>query len=495
MPALKTFELTHVRHQARHTLRRRTFRAQSAHKLSIAVWALPLILAAFVCFSSAAFAQANVQGQWVTLNTQMPINPIHIALMHNGKVLVVSGSGNLPSDTTYLGGVWDPATNTITTQPVPYDMFCNGMVVLPDGRPFIISGTQQYDPFHGDPRTAVYDPATGNFVQVQSMADGRWYPTATTLSDGSVMVTSGLGQNGNTNTTIEIYKVGIGWSQPYPMTLFTAPLYPRMHLLPSGSVFYSGPGTGSAFFNPANVTNPSTHGWTAGPTTNYSGTRTYGSSVLLPLLPSNNYKPVVMIFGGGSPATKTTELIDLSASSPKWVLGPNMSQPRIEMDAVILPNGKILAVNGSTNDEDASTASLNADLYDPVANTFSSAGANAFPRLYHSGALLLPDATVMMVGGNPQRGTYEPHVEIYSPAYLFNSSGTLATRPSITSVTPSEMGYGSAFQVADSRRCHDFVGCIGAGWFSDSRLRYGPAAGRIEFCGGKRSAGCYLASE
>ena len=151
--------------------------------------------------------------------------------------------------------------------------------------------------------------------------------------------------------------------------------------------------------------------------------------------------------GGGSPATKTTELIDLSASNPQWVNGPMMTQPRIEMDAVILPSGKVLAVNGSTNDEDATTASLNADLYDPVANTFSSAGANAFPRLYHSGALLLPDATVMLVGGNPQRGTYEPHVEIYSPAYLFNSGGTLATRPTITSVTPGEMGYGSPFQV------------------------------------------------
>ena len=73
-------------------------------------------------------------------------------------------------------------------------------------------------------------------------------------------------------------------------------------------------------------------------------------------------------------------------------------------------------------DEDGSTASLNADLYDPVGNLFSSAGANAFPRLYHSGALLLPDATVMVVGANPQRGVYEPHVEIYSPAYLFNTT-------------------------------------------------------------------------
>ena len=77
----------------------------------------------------------------MTLNTQMPLNPIHVSLMHNGRVLIVSGSGNLPSDTTYLGAVWDPTTDTVTTQPVPFDMFCNGMVVLPDGRPFVISGT------------------------------------------------------------------------------------------------------------------------------------------------------------------------------------------------------------------------------------------------------------------------------------------------------------------------------------------------------------------
>lgn len=140
-----------------------------------------------------------------------------------------------------------------------------------------------------------------------------------------------------------------------------------------------------------------------------------------------------MILGGNSPATNTTEIIDMGAASPKWVTGPNMSQPRIEMDAVILPSGKVLALGGSKNDEDTSTLSLNADLYDPASNTFSSAGANASQRLYHSTALLLPDATVWLAGGNPQRGTYNKTLEIYQPAYLFNSSGALATRPAITS--------------------------------------------------------------
>src|SRR6266404_1434332 len=129
--------------------------------------ALGIFLVSALAFQCPAWAQANVQGQWKTLSTQMPINPVHVSLMHNGKVLIVSGSGNLPSDTTYLVAVWDPATDTVTTQPIPWDMFCNGMVVLPDGRPFIMSGTLQYDPFEGDPRAEAYDPATGNFVQLQ----------------------------------------------------------------------------------------------------------------------------------------------------------------------------------------------------------------------------------------------------------------------------------------------------------------------------------------
>jgi galactose oxidase-like protein/PKD domain-containing protein len=129
--------------------------------------------------------------------------------------------------------------------------------------------------------------------------------------------------------------------------------------------------------------------------------------------------------------------------------GPPMSQPRIEMNATILPNGKVLALGGSTNDEDAATASLNADLYDPSTNTFGPAGANVYPRLYHSGSVLLPDATVLLAGGNPVRGTYEQHMEIYSPPYLFNADGSPALRPVITGATPA-FTYGNTFQVFTS---------------------------------------------
>ena len=388
-------------------------------------------------------AQADKFGQWTTLPTSMPINPVHVAMLHNGKVLIVSGSGNVAGNSNYQAGIFDPATGLTATQSISWDMFCNGMVILPDGRPLIVGGTLQYDPFHGETRAAVYDPATNSFTNVQSMSVGRWYPTATVLGDGRVMAFSGLDVNGSTTPAIQFFTAGTGWSSAVNAP-WTPPLYPRMTLLPNGKVFYSGPGANSALYDPA------TNLWTQNvATTKYGGTRTYGTTVLLPLTPANNYAPSVMIMGGASPATLTTEIIDLSQPTPAWSWGPDMRQQRIEMNAVILPTGNVLALGGSAVDEQNSSASLKADLFDGT--TFGDAGSNGFPRLYHSVALLLPDATVWVAGGNPSRGTYQNQIEIYQPAYLFTNDGQghviPATRPAIGSA-PATVAYGSAFSVS-----------------------------------------------
>lgn len=426
--------------------------------LQITQTALVLLLAAAASVPG-AWAQADVQGQWSTLPYSMTINPIHVALMHNGTILVTTGSGNCPPSQSgcptgppYGGSnhsgaaVLDPVAKSITQLSVGYDMFCNGMTVLPDGRVFINGGTVAYDPFLGSPQNSVFDPATNSFTALQNMAHGRWYPTVITLGDGRVMTFSGSNETtGSTNNTVEFYTVGGGWSQQYTAS-WVPPLYPRLHLLPNGKVFASASQPNSHLFNPATAT------WTLNiASTKFGGTRTYGSSVLLPLTPDNSYDPQVMILGGDNPATATTELIDLGSSSPSWQWGPDMSQARIEMDAVMLPTGKVLAVGGSSNDENASTASLNADLYDPASNSFSSAGANVYARLYHTVALLLPDATVWLAGSNPSRGTYETHMEIYQPAYLFTRDGNnnlvAATRPAITNLT-GHIGWGSVFTVS-----------------------------------------------
>jgi hypothetical protein len=135
-----------------------------------------------------------------------------------------------------------------------------------------------------------------------------------------------------------------------------------------------------------------------------------------------------------------------------------MSQHRVRNNAILLPDGKVLAIGGSVIDAEAgwdkavASASLNADLYDPATNTFSSAGITAYPHLDHSVALLLPDATVWFAGSQGpaavpgQPATFEHHMEIYQPAYLFNADGGLATRPVISSA-PTDMAAGNSYTV------------------------------------------------
>ena len=397
----------------------------------------------------------HIQGTWKTLPYLMPINPISATLLRTGKVLIVAGSendasNNSPGAESYRNAIWDPTGttgNSITVQEIEYDVFCSGTSALPDGRPLVIGGTSDYS-FKGENRASFFDPLTSQFVQSQQMANGRWYGTATTLGDGRVMAFSGLNLSGGTNNTVEIYDLqnaGAGWSSPTTAP-FSPPLYPRMFLLPNGKVYYTGQGSGGN--NAASwIFDPSAQSWTQSAAATLN--RSYGSGVLLPLLPPS-YTPRVMNFGGGSPATPSTEIIDLSAATPSWKPGPNMSTGRIQMNAILLPNGRILAEGGSLNNESPDTPGKRADIYDPVTQTFSSGGSATYSRLYHSTALLLPDATVLSLGSNPSsRGSYEPAIEVYTPSYLFDANDNLITtnRPAITGVTPGLIGYDSTFYV------------------------------------------------
>src|SRR5215470_13973532 len=127
-------------------------------------------------------AQASVQGQWSTQSNTMPINPVHVALLGSGKVLVVAGSGNCPpSQSGCPSGppygpsngsgalLLDPVSGqTIAQFSLSWDMFCNAMSILPDGRVLIDGGTIQYDPFYGQEQVAIFDPASNSFTNVQN---------------------------------------------------------------------------------------------------------------------------------------------------------------------------------------------------------------------------------------------------------------------------------------------------------------------------------------
>jgi hypothetical protein len=400
----------------------------------------------------------HIDGTWTTLPYPAPINPIGTTLLRTGKVLLVAGSENDSSNNStgsesYRAAVWDPtgtSESSFTVQHLIYDTFCSGAAVLPDGRALIVGGSSTYQ-FTGENRASIFDPETLGYLQAQAMVDGRWYATVTALGDGRLMAWSGLNSLGGTNSSVEIYSLraaGTGWAAPITGSP-TPPLFPRMTLLPNGTVFWSGQGTdpppGNAWiFDPVNAT------WTVSVPTTMD--RHYGSSVLLPLLPPS-YAPRVMNFGGGDPATPTTEIIDLSASSPAWIPGPPMSTGRLQMNAILLADGTVLAEGGSVTNETPDAPGLHADLYEPGSNTFASGGTAAYSRLYHSTALLLPDATVASLGSNPgPHANYQPAIEIYTPAYLYDANDrpiSATSRPLITGVSPpGPLAYGQTVTVS-----------------------------------------------
>ena len=391
-------------------------------------------------------AQPHIIGQWETRPEAMSINPIHVGLLRTGTVLVIAGSGNVPNVTVYKAGVWNPQTGIIAEQNIPWDHFCNGMSFLPDGRALIVSGSKPYptNVFKGLKNTTIFDPETSMFHPDDDMTDGRWYPTNVSLPDGRTATFSGYGEDGTRNATAEIYTPGSGWSPEYangwPASLGN---YPRAHLTPHGDLFFSGAQLDSHRFDPIALT------WNKNVArTTHGATRRYGSSVLLGLRPPLYTARILIAGGGATAATDSTEIIDLGVSTPQWQPTGSLTFKRVEHNAVLLPNGKILAIGGSnTNNKiDDNGEGRFSEMYDPETGDWTIMDQQAYWRLYHSTALLLPDGRVASLGSNPQQGTYEEHIEIYSPPYIFTSNGDLADRPTLTNV-PAQIDYTRSFKV------------------------------------------------
>jgi hypothetical protein len=124
-----------------------------------------------------------------------------------------------------------------------------------------------------------------------------------------------------------------------------------------------------------------------------------------------------------------------------------MNFPRTYHTLTLLPDGTVLATGGgpTTDAVGVNSAILPAELWSPATQTWTVLGSMQRPRLYHSTALLLPDARVLVMGGGRFNGVNEStdqlSSEIFSPPYLFKGP-----RPVITSA-PSTAAYGTNMNV------------------------------------------------
>ena len=139
----------------------------------------------------------------------------------------------------------------------------------------------------------------------------------------------------------------------------------------------------------------------------------------------------------------------------------NMAYQRAFATSVILPDGTVLIMGGQVyaNPFSDYTSQFVPELFNPATNTFTQLAPASIPRNYHSTAVLMPDGTVINGGGGLCGSCATNHydAQIFRPPYLFTSTGALATRPVINSVSAASVANGGTFSLTTNTAVTSFA--------------------------------------
>ncbi len=404
-----------------------------------AILLVALLIQFFTVSQTSVPAQpvSEVIGSW-SAPFDLGVSGIHTVVLPNGKVLLISRKA---VTTGPLARVWNPANGTIINVDHPTasrQVYCAGHSLLADGRVLFAGGNLRVGAKDGVKLADLFSGSSNEWSPAPPLYQARWYPTTIELGGGRVLVFGGHEKEGVWSKRVESYNKSATERTLLPTSATrNVGFYPRLHLLRSGKLFYSGVttdplGTASRLFDPG------TNTWSPVVDNLNFGKRGDGMSVLLPGL-----REVLAI--GGSPventstATASTEIIDLSDPAPQWRTIAPMNHARKESNSVLLPDGNLLVVGGAFGPGSYDQPVKVAEMFDPATESWTDMASQVAPRTHHSTAVLLPDGRVLSAGGD--RGTYKETGELYSPPYLFKGP-----RPAISSA-PASVSYGQKFSV------------------------------------------------
>jgi len=369
-------------------------------------------------------ADAPTDGKWDDVLT-LPFQPIHMVLLKNKLVLAIGGQDDAPNPCILFDTTTDDPSAKFFTPEDPFvpgeaqhNLFCSGHSALPDGRVVFNGGEKQK---FGN-KTTIYNPAGGatttgfEFLAELSPAY-RFYPTLTALADGRLLAMAGhhvddLANSYNTPALFDIARPpGLRWKALPGAEYCTSDLscttnnfhlhfWPYMFQLSDGLVLYAGEGQQKTFDPPPIKTRTldvAQQLWSAG----FPGDEPYtneepvgGSAVMY-------RQDQVMKAGALHQETVNDKVhrLDASAGPAEWEDMASLNQARSDFYLIALPDSTVLAMGGTGG----ATHALAPELIDPEAAqpawTLLAPMASGYGRSYHSAALLLPDARVMVAGG------------------------------------------------------------------------------------------------
>ncbi|WIA15101.1 hypothetical protein OEZ85_001795 [Tetradesmus obliquus] len=428
---------------------------------------------------------------------------VHMDLSRNYEPGVISSDG-VPEVTS----VYDPTTGEYTVKRMRLTPFCTGNSHLRDGRVLAAGGDDfagsRFSPGYTDGRRGLrlyQKPTPGTWDQGgwntlgQRLASPRWYPTQTLLPDGVRTVITGGTVSMNVSTPVpsaEIFSqatMGVVKQDTLPLLQRFAGfiLYPVVYVLPFTSSVT--PGTTHLFMfncdNGAVMRLSPTNTWSQyrdipasrWPTPGFCGAMSMaGTATMLMLEPTDGYAAEVVMFGGFQRGRRQCDCdtatmrfahrmrLDKASVDNNRLAWTREAMPygRNMNDVVLLPNGQLIIVNGAKTGviSNARDPAHDAWLYNPRAasgSRFTTLAATNINRYYHSTALLLPDASLLIAGceygtctascARPTAWQFQHQAERFLPPYFFQ-----AGRPVITSISATSARYGATLTVGYTGR-------------------------------------------
>ncbi len=379
-------------------------------------------------------APSNLGGAWGQV-IPWPHIAVSAANLPDGRVLTFAANqrSSFPAGEEFTyAATFDPSTgNIVENNHESHDMFCGHLVLLDDGR-LLVNGGHNFTRL-----TSTYNYQSDEWDVVQFQSNGRWYPTSVALADGRVF--TALGSGGGEFP--EIWSAQDGWktlnrvnlNEPIldysPSDYVEREWWPLLQLKPDGRLFHAGP-------------TPQMHDISLVGNGSITPVGTPFTSWYPKHAASVMYEQGQLLIAGGwtagnvQTASNRAMTIDINGASPVVQEIAPMSAPRKFHNAVMLPTGDVMVVGGNQNGIKFSddTSMLQPEVWNPQSGQWTLWNPMSVPRNYHSIALLMADARVLVAGSGLAGNINIDHQDgqVFSPPYLFDSNGDPATRPPLS---------------------------------------------------------------
>ncbi|KAK0723258.1 hypothetical protein B0T26DRAFT_811769 [Lasiosphaeria miniovina] len=320
-------------------------------------------------------------------------------MTHISAISKVARKARIFSNSTghTLAAISDPATSTVEAHNVTqthHNVFCPGLSLDASGHPVVTGGSTS---------TSIYDPITESWVVGPALTTGRGYYSQATLSDGRIFTIGGSWSGGastpKNGETLSFSLSSSGWAP-----------------LPNGMGAHLAAGARADSRDAMN-----------------------GNAIM---------------FSALSPATSAAHLISLPPGGATFSTLTvsrleDMHHPRTSSNSVVLPKGDVFIVGGASYAKPWSDvhATLVPELFSAGTHTFAPLACMAVARKYHSVAVLLPDATVLVGGGGlcwepydgDEAGINHLDLQVYEPGYLWGGDGLwVEHRPRIVEISNTD---------------------------------------------------------